>query len=332
MAAVASSTEETSGTNRLLLPKEPQATKSAFSSVTTSRGISITFVGGAVAGAVSRTVVSPLERIKILFQVQGPGQSSYNGVFSALSQIWKTEGWKGFMRGNGTNCIRIIPYSAVQFTAYSIYKKLLADRNGDLGTFRKLGAGAFAGITSVVATYPLDITRTRLSIQTATISHNVPKSQIPGMIAVMKQLYLNEGGIMALYRGVWPTLIGVAPYVGINFAVYEAIRTWMTPEGQLEPSAAGKLVSGALSGTFAQTMTFPADVLRRRFQVNTMSGVGQKYASIYDAIRSMYQQEGLLAFYKGLWPNLLKVAPSMAACFLTYEMTVSFLKGHIKET
>jgi solute carrier family 25 phosphate transporter 23/24/25/41 len=36
----------------------------------------------------------------------------------------REEGWRGFMRGNGTNCIRIIPYSAVQFGSYNFYKKV----------------------------------------------------------------------------------------------------------------------------------------------------------------------------------------------------------------
>ena len=38
--------------------------------------------------------------------------------------MWTEEGWRGFMRGNGTNCVRIVPYSAVQFGSYSIYKKV----------------------------------------------------------------------------------------------------------------------------------------------------------------------------------------------------------------
>lgn len=35
------------------------------------------------------------------------------------------------MRGNGTNCIRIVPYSAVQFGSYNFYKKVafLSDHN-----------------------------------------------------------------------------------------------------------------------------------------------------------------------------------------------------------
>lgn len=83
------------------------------------------FIAGGVAGAVSRTIVSPLERLKILLQVQSAGREEYRlSIWKALVKMWREEGWKGFMRGNGTNCIRIVPYSAVQFGSYNLYKKV----------------------------------------------------------------------------------------------------------------------------------------------------------------------------------------------------------------
>ena len=63
-----------------------------------SQPLPASFIAGGVAGAVSRTVVSPLERLKIIFQVQGPGNSSYNGVGPALMKMWREEGWRGLMR------------------------------------------------------------------------------------------------------------------------------------------------------------------------------------------------------------------------------------------
>lgn len=87
------------------------------------------FLAGGVAGAVSRTVVSPLERLKILFQIQSVGRTEYKlPVGQGLMKMWRDEGWRGFMRGNGANCIRIIPYSAVQFSSYSFYKKVSRPR------------------------------------------------------------------------------------------------------------------------------------------------------------------------------------------------------------
>jgi solute carrier family 25 phosphate transporter 23/24/25/41 len=154
----------------------------------------------------------------------------------------------------------------------------------DLTTPLRLTAGAMAGITSVVMTYPLDITRTRLSVQSSslpTIRHpptttttgpiapgsRPPPPKLPGMFPTIAKIYRTEGGIPALYRGLLPTVLGVAPYVGLNFAVYEHVRKMVTPQGQKNPSAVGKLVAGGISGAVAQTITYPMDVLRRRFQV-----------------------------------------------------------------
>ena len=92
---------------------------------TISQPVVAAFMAGGVAGAVSRTVVSPLERLKIIYQVQNKGMQEYKlSISGALKNMWTDEGWRGMMRGNGTNCIRIVPYSAVQFGSYNIYKKV----------------------------------------------------------------------------------------------------------------------------------------------------------------------------------------------------------------
>lgn len=295
---------------------------------TISTPFTAAFCAGGVAGAVSRTVVSPLERLKILYQVQSVGRNEYKmPIHKALKKMWVDEGWRGFMRGNGTNCIRIVPYSAVQFGSYSIYKKLMEREPGaDLTPLMRLVCGGMAGITSVTFTYPLDIVRTRLSIQTASFE-TLGKAQgkPPGMFSVMKTMYRTEGGIRGLYRGILPTVAGVAPYVGLNFMVYESVRHYFTDPGEKNPVWYMKLAAGAISGAVAQTCTYPFDVLRRRFQVNTMSGMGYQYTSIGGAIRTIITQEGVFGLYKGIVPNLLKVAPSMASSWLSFEMTRDFL-------
>lgn len=105
------------------LPKTPSW--SAWARGGLSQPVVASFIAGGVAGAVSRTVVSPLERLKILFQIQSVGREEYKlSVPKALMKMWKEEGWRGFMRGNGTNCVRIVPYSAVQFGSYNFYKRV----------------------------------------------------------------------------------------------------------------------------------------------------------------------------------------------------------------
>lgn len=55
-----------------------------------------------------------------------------------------------------------------------------------------------------------------------------------------------------------------------------------------------------------------------------MSGMGYQYKSIWDAVTVIITHEGILGLYKGIVPNLLKVAPSMASSWLSYEMTRDF--------
>jgi len=306
------------------------------------------FVAGGCAGAASRTVVSPLERLKIIQQVQPRGsESQYKGVWRSLLRMWQEEGFKGFMRGNGINCLRIVPYSAVQFTTYEQLKKWFT-RHGskELDTPKRLASGALAGVTSVCSTYPLDLVRSRLSIATASVSlvaqaaatgpKIVPMS-IPSQathalasayhtVAQPKYTKLDltiwgmtmkiireEGGVKGLYRGLVTTAFGVAPYVGINFAAYELLRGIITPPGK--SSVARKLSCGALAGCISQTLTYPFDVLRRKMQVSGMQGSSIKYSGAIDALRSILKLEGVSGLYRGLWPNLLKVAPSIATSF-----------------
>ncbi|KAI0321069.1 mitochondrial carrier [Amylostereum chailletii] len=316
--------------------------------------VSSYFIAGGVAGAASRTVVSPLERLKIIQQVQPThaGQA-YKGVWKSLMRMWHEEGFRGFMRGNGINCVRIVPYSAVQFTSYEQLKKWFTS-NGtrQLDTPTRLLSGALAGITSVCSTYPLDLVRSRLSIATASIHGQQPPTATattstgPMRTALASRYHTSarvhpdltmwgmtlkvmreEGGVRALYRGLVATAMGVAPYVGINFAAYEALRGYLTPPGK--SSVVRKLACGALAGSISQTLTYPFDVLRRKMQVVGMrSGVvasGHKYTGALDAARVILKTEGVRGMYRGLWPNLLKVAPSIATSFFTYELVKDYL-------
>ena len=58
-----------------------------------------------------------------------------------------------------------------------------------------------------------------------------------------------------------------------------------------------------------------------------MPGMGNQYTSISHAIRTIIQQEGPLGLYKGIGPNLLKVAPSMASSWLAFELARDFFLG-----
>ncbi|XP_075651075.1 mitochondrial adenine nucleotide transporter ADNT1-like [Castanea sativa] len=302
-------------------------------------------IAGGVAGGVSRSAVAPLERLKILLQVQNPHSIKYNGMIQGLKYIWRTEGIRGMFKGNGTNCARIVPNSAVKFFSYEqassgilwLYRQQSGNEEANLTPLLRLGAGACAGIIAMSATYPMDMVRGRLTVQT----ENSPR-QYKGIFHALSTVFREEGP-RALYRGWLPSVIGVIPYVGLNFAVYESLKDWLIQTKRFglaensELSVTTRLACGAAAGTVGQTVAYPLDVIRRRMQmvgwkdassVLTADGKSKtplEYTGMVDAFRKTVRHEGFGALYKGLVPNSVKVVPSIAIAFVTYEVVKDVL-------
>ncbi|TMW61319.1 hypothetical protein Poli38472_012510 [Pythium oligandrum] len=286
-------------------------------------------VCGGLAGCASRTAVAPLERLKILFQVQDLLKTSsttapkYNGVWQSLRKIGAEEGVRGYFKGNGANCARVFPYTAIQFAVFERMKPLLlTEGETKVSPAKKLVGGAVAGVVSVFFTYPLDFVRARLTVQ-----GGLSTTQYTGIWDALKGIYRSEG-IVGMYRGMTPTVIGVAPYVGLNFMVFETLRGTVPVDANGRPDAMYLLVCGAVAGACGQTAAYPMDLLRRRFQLSSMRAgeTGETYTSTWGGLRAIVRTEGVRGLYKGLAPNFIKVVPSIAIMFTTNELLKRMLE------
>ncbi|KAF0852359.1 mitochondrial solute carrier family 25 (mitochondrial phosphate transporter) member 23/24/25/41 [Andalucia godoyi] len=312
---------------------------------------------GAVSGAVSRTMAAPVERLKIVFQVQHVNVASnlqkrpqFQGIIPSLIAIGKQEGWRGYFKGNGVNVVRIIPYSSVQFFMYEEAKTRIrdwenrvfassnagrSDGSGSSGshgssevrkplsTVGRLLAGSVAGVVSVMASYPLDVVRCRLSAP-----QGMNPVEYKGIADCLVTMYRTEGP-MSLWRGMAPTVMGIAPYAAINFAVYEQLKrmAYEWNEKRQPGRADGaktnvpvwqRLALGAVAGMTAQTATYPFDTVRRRMQMRA------HYTSTWNAMTTIFHTEGVRGLYRGLVPNYLKVVPVVSVGFVVYEWSKVF--------
>jgi len=276
---------------------------------------------GGLSGGISRTLTAPLERLKVLNQIQHMDASGprYTGVWSSLKRILHEEGFRAYWKGNGTNIIRIVPSDATRFYSYNVYKKMMGGERDNLTAEIRVVAGALAGATSTLATYPLDLVRSRLSAQTLPNASTLLKTRYDGVVHCLTSI-VREEGFLGLYKGMGISILGIAPYVAINFASYETIKQFFVNQ-DIKPGVLGGVVIGGTSGTLAVTCTYPSDVLRRRFM---MQGIGGErtiyYTSLWDAIVKMWKFEGLAAFFRGLVPAYLKVVPSTAVSWGTIEL------------
>lgn len=298
---------------------------------------------GGLAGMAAKTVVAPLDRIKIHFQVQNPMMTSFEGniggLFRALRQIYLNDGIAGLYRGHSAMLLRIFPYAAVNFTAYEKFKMMVYDGHAvdQMIWWKRIVPGALAGMTAVACTYPLDITRVRLAynlnLNGSSLSRKLRNR--PKFFSVWRQLFLdgkrNYGiGIFGLYQGLLPTLLGIIPYAGVSFATFETVKALYCKVMQSDEPVPvhAKFVIGLMAGLTAQTVSYPLDVIRRRAQVMRVAPhlmEIHRSTSPGEILTSLFHRSGWRAFFRGLSINYIKVAPATGVSFAMYET----LKEHV---
>ncbi|XP_062319306.1 graves disease carrier protein [Osmerus eperlanus] len=284
------------------------------------------FVAGGVAGCCAKSTIAPLDRVKILLQAHNPHYKDL-GVVATLRAVPKKEGYLGLYKGNGAMMVRIFPYGAIQFMAFDNYKKWLSKQLGISGHIHRLMAGSMAGMTAVICTYPLDVIRARLAFQVK--GHH----RYTGIGNAFQTIYLKEGGIPGFYRGLIPTLIGMAPYAGFSFFTFGTLKSLGLahfPELLGRPSSDNpevlvlkthiNLLCGGVAGAIAQTISYPLDVARRRMQLGTVLPDSEKCRTLIKTLKYVHQQYGVKkGLYRGLSLNYIRCVPSQAVAFTTYE-------------
>ncbi|MCD7454500.1 Adenine nucleotide transporter bt1, chloroplastic/mitochondrial [Datura stramonium] len=265
-------------------------------------------ISGAIAGAVSRTAVAPLETIRTRLMVGSSGHSSTE----VFNNIMKTEGWTGLFRGNFVNVIRVVPSKAVELFAYDTVNKNLSSKPGEQPKIpipASLVAGACAGVSSTLLTYPLELVKTRLTIQ-----RGVYDGLLDAFVKILK-----EGGPGELYRGLTPSLIGVIPYAATNYFAYDTLRKAYRKIFKEEKIGnIETLLIGSAAGAISSTATFPLEVARKHMQVGAVSG-RIVYKNVIHALASILEQEGIQGLYKGLGPSCMKLVPAAGISFMCYE-------------
>lgn len=263
----------------------------------------------------ARTLTSPLDVVKILNQVgtlEGKG-----GFLRTFRSIYGAEGLGAFWKGNMTACIRLFPYSAIQFTAYNEIRSHVSPRNRYAPVDFIAGAGA--GIIATVVTYPLDMLKTRL-----TMNHvNKGKAHYKGIWDAATTIVKQEG-TLALYKGLWTSVLGVIPFAGGTFMAYNFIKTaWGRPPSEV--TVGEHFVGGCLAVAFAQTFSYPFDTLRKKMQAYSATlpfnmRPDVELNGLWDALRKTIRQHGVMGLYAGTTANLVKIVPYSGAMFAVFEV------------
>ncbi len=163
-----------------------------------------------------------------------------------------------------------------------------------------------------------------------------------------------------LYRGLVPTIIGVIPYGAIAFSTNEAIKRTISEYNapskcdKYDLKTWQKLFSGGCAGIFAQTCTYPLEIMRRRMQtagyIKTNASIESTYTStisvhdlntknirsrlftsmnMVETVSFLYNAYGWRVFYKGLSLNWIKGPITVSISFTTFDFFKNILDQYV---
>jgi solute carrier family 25 (adenine nucleotide translocator) protein 4/5/6/31 len=273
----------------------------------------IDLVLGGVSGAIVKTGMAPIERVKLLLQTQDSNpkiisgeEPRYKGIGDCFRRVQAEQGFNAFWRGNLVNCIRYAPQQGSALAFNDAIKKAMpkyspkTDYYKDFGV--KLFSGGAAGGVANVVCYPFDFARTRLASDVGS-----GKKSFDGIMdCIMKTVKM--GGITGLYRGSAVTVAGAFVYRGGQLGLFGQIMD-MNPYKQ-DKGVLG-VVAAFTCATVARTITtpfnYPFDTVRRRMMLDSEKPAAERmYTSGINCFTKVMASEGFGGMYKGLIPELFR--------------------------
>ncbi|CAH3190910.1 unnamed protein product [Porites evermanni] len=201
-------------------------------------------------------------------------------------------------------------------------------------------AGGIGGTVGATLTCPLEVVKTRLQSSVPTFRHvlcptatgsgvwTIPVAISPtrpvGILSCLRHIIQTEG-VVALFKGLGPTLVGVAPSRAMYFMVYANAKHALNNSGVVLRDSKLVHIGSALSAGFiTSTLSSPLWVVKTRLQLdnkNTTRG------QITKLIHSIWKTDGLKGFYRGLTATYFGTSETVIH-FVIYEHIKAKLQRH----
>ncbi|XP_068946591.1 mitochondrial adenyl nucleotide antiporter SLC25A24-like isoform X2 [Petaurus breviceps papuanus] len=266
-----------------------------------------------IAGAISRTCTAPLERLKVRMQAQVLPPATIT-LKSGFETMLREGGIFSLWKGNYVNVLKIAPETSIKYWSYEKYKNLLATERATIGIMDRFVSGSLAGITAQTLVYPLEVLKTRLTLDST--------SRYTGISNCVQKMLKYEG-FRTFYKGYVPNILGIIPYAGVDLAVFELLKNfWLQHHSRdsVNPGIVVLLACSTLSSTCGQLASYPFTLVRTRMQAEEILRGIQPMKMIRLA-KIIIVTEGMMGFYKGIIPNVVKVLPAVCISYGIYEKT-----------
>ena len=286
------------------------------------------FAAGGISGAVAKTATAPIERVKLIIQTQDANPliksgkvARYTGIGNCFSRVYSEQGMKAFWRGNFTNVIRYFPTQAFNFAFKDTIKAMFPKYSSktDFGKFFlvNMASGGLAGAGSLCIVYPLDYARTRLASDVG-----AGQKSFNGLADCLRKTAGGPGGVMSLYNGFGVSVMGIIPYRGVYFGMFDSlcgINPFQKDKGLV--GLGSKFAIAQATAITAGYASYPFDTIRRRLQMQSEKPVEEwLYKGTMDCLVKIMKEEGTGALFKGAGANALRTVGSAMVLVLYGEI------------
>lgn len=182
------------------------------------------FASGSLSGFTASVLTYPLDLIRTRVSGHIGDKIQYNGITSTFVRTLREEGFHALYRGIGPTLFGSIPYEGIKFGSYDLLTRLLPEDIDPKADFAgKIVCGGGAGILATIFTYPNDTVRRRLQMQGLGGTPRIYKHTIDCYIKLAR-----TEGFAAYYYGLTPTLVRAMPNMGVQFATYDFLKSFIT--------------------------------------------------------------------------------------------------------
>lgn len=270
------------------------------------------FLAGGIAAAISKTAVAPIERVKLLLQVQHVSKQisadkQYKGIMDCFIRIPKEQGILSFWRGNLANVIRYFPTQALNFAFKDKYKQIFlggVDKRTQFWRYfmGNLASGGAAGATSLCFVYPLDFARTRLA---ADVGKGPGQREFTGLVNCLGKIFKSDG-VFGLYRGFSVSVQGIIIYRAAYFGFYDTTKGMLKTDPKHTPIVVSWMIAQTVT-VISGIISYPFDTVRRRMMMQSGRAKSDMlYKNTLDCWVKIGKSEGASAFFKGALSNIIR--------------------------
>ncbi|XP_078035767.1 mitochondrial glycine transporter isoform X1 [Augochlora pura] len=265
------------------------------------------FLAGSLSGTFSTILFQPLDLIKTRLQsrVNLHLDSPKSGTVGTLIHIIEKEHVFGLWRGMTPSITRVIPGVGLYFSSIHWLKHTFHLKD-PLTSTEAMFLGITARSMSGALLIPITVVKTRF--ESDVYKYN-------SMREALRLIYKQEG-IRGLSSGLIPTLLRDAPFSGLYLMFYTRLKSIVVetdlPCAKL--SAPIHFSCGILAGILASTVTQPADVIKTKMQLYP-----NEFKGLRNAIFRVYEKYGVLGYFKGIVPRMLRRTLVTAMAWTVYE-------------